>query len=38
VIKNAQPVPPMSPLSTDHREQIREILVSTGLVEDVIAL
>jgi 4-hydroxy-tetrahydrodipicolinate synthase len=38
VIRNAQPVPPMSPLSTDDRELIREILVSTGLVEDVIAL
>ena len=38
VIKNAQPVPPMSSLSSDDREHIRAILVQTGLVEDVIAL
>ena len=38
VIRNAQPVPPMSPLSQDDRESIRAILVKTGLVEDVIAL
>jgi 4-hydroxy-tetrahydrodipicolinate synthase len=38
VIKHALPVPPMSPLTSDEQERIREILVQTGLVEDVIAL
>jgi 4-hydroxy-tetrahydrodipicolinate synthase len=38
VIRNAQPVPPMSPITTDEQDQIRAILVEAGLVEDVIAL
>jgi 4-hydroxy-tetrahydrodipicolinate synthase len=38
IIRNAQPVPPMNPLTNDEQEHIREILVQAGLVEDVIAL
>lgn len=38
VIRHGQPVPPMSPLTSDERGRIRAILVEAGLVEDVIAL
>ena len=38
IIQHDQPVPPLSPLLESEREAIREILVATGLVEDVIAL